>query len=521
MAPGAAWLLTVDLGTSGLKVGAVAESGEILGSTHWDISTELSGGGGVEQDTAQWWDGIRAGARELLGSGAVDPGSVSGVGITGQYASTVPVGADGAAVGPCLTWADDRGGRLARSTYGGMAAGYKPTAIVPWLRYTGGAPSPNGADPSGHALFLKHERPDLYARTKVLLEPVDFVGLRFTGRAAATPASMVASWLTDNRSGRPAQYVPALVRMAGRDSDRLPELLPSGSLLGPVQPSVAAELGLPDGVPVVTGVPDLHAAYMASGTVADFGAHITISTTSWVSCAVPFKKTDVLHQIASVPGVRPGQYLMIDNHETAGVCLQWLRDGVLAHPAGFGPAWSPSYDDLVELAARSEPGSGGVVFTPWLKGERSPVDDRTLRAAFLNVSLGTDRADFVRAVLEGVAYNMRWLVEAADRFAGRRLEPLRVLGGGAQSDLWCQIHADVLGRRVERVPDPAFAQLRGVALYALVALGRLQLEGVPALVPAGRVFEPDPAAAAVYAPLYREFTGVYGRLKSMYRRLNG
>jgi len=125
----------------------------------------------------------------------------------------------------------------------------------------------------------------------------------------------------------------------------------------------------------------------------------------------------------------------------------------------------------------------------------------------------------VRAVLEGVAYNMRWLVEVADGFAGRRLDPLRVLGGGAQSDLWCQIHADILGRPVERVADPAYAQLRGVALYALIALGRLRLADVPALTPAAQTFSPDPAAQAVYAPMYDEFTKVYGRLKGMYRRL--
>jgi xylulokinase len=458
--------------------------------------------------------------RALL-TGGVDPTALVGVGITGQYASTVPVDAAGEPVGPCLTWADDRGGRYSKAAFGGIAAGYKPTAVLPWLRYTGGAPSPNGADPSGHALFLAHERPDVYARAVTLLEPIDYLGLRFTGRAAATPASMVASWLTDNRAGRPLGYVPSLVKRAGRDPGRLPELLPSGSVLGGISSVAAAQLGLPAGVPVVTGVPDLHAAYVASGAVHDFAAHMTISTTSWVSCAVPFKKTDVLHQIASVPGVRAGQYLVIDNHETAGVCLQWIRDGVLAHPRAAGTGWSPSYDELVALAAQSRPGAGGVVFTPWLKGERSPVDDRTLRAAFLNVSLATDRADLVRAVLEGVAYNMRWLVEVADSFVGRRLEPLRVLGGGAQSDLWCQIHADVLGRRVERVADPAVAQLRGVALYALMALRRLQLDDVPALVPAATAFEPDPAAVAVYAPLYAEFTRVYGRLKGMYRRLNG
>ncbi len=524
------WLLAVDLGTSGLKVGAVAESGEILGTRQSTLETTFTADGGVEQDPDQWWRQICAGVHDLLdgatdgatgGGRPLDPAQLVAVGITGQYASTVPVDADGRAVGPCLTWADDRGGRHSKKAFGGLAAGYRPTAILPWLRYTGGAPSPGGADPSGHALFLQHERPDTYARTKVLLEPVDYLGLRFTGRAAATPASMVASWLTDNRAGRPLQYVPSLVQRAGRDSSRLPELLPSGSVLGGISAVAAAELGLPAGVPVVTGVPDLHAAYIASGAVEDYAAHFTISTTSWVSCAVPFKKTDVLHQMASIPGVRPGQYLVIDNHETAGVCLQWIKDGVLAHPRGAGDSWEPSYDELVALAGAAEPGSGGVLFTPWLKGERSPVDDRTLRAAFLNLSLTTDRADLVRAVLEGVAYNMRWLVEVADRFVGRRLEPLRVLGGGAQSDLWCQIHADVMGRRVERVADPTVAQLRGVALYALVGLGRLRLDEVPALVPAAQGFDPEPGAVAAYAPLYEEFRRVYGSLKGMYRRLNG
>ncbi|MEO6821234.1 MAG: FGGY-family carbohydrate kinase [Candidatus Nanopelagicales bacterium] len=507
-----AWVLAIDLGSSGLKVGAVGIDGTILAAAHRDLVTDFLPGGGVEQDTAQWWDGVRTGVRELLEH--VDPAAVTAVGITGQYASTIPVDADGAAVGPCLMWADDRGGPYARKEYGGLVAGYKPQAVLPWLRYTGGAPSSGGADPTGHALFLKHDRPQTYAATTTLLEPVDYLGLRLTGRAAGTPASLVASWLTDNRQGRPLRYVPELVRLAGRDPAKLPELLPSGSLLGSITAVAAAELGLPAGVPVVTGVPDLHAAYLASGATADYAGHFSISTTAWVSCAVPFKKTDILHQIASVPGVRPGQYLVINNHETAGVCLQWLRDGVLA---GMDDT---SYDDLVTLAAKAEPGSGAVIFTPWLKGERSPVDDRRLRAAFLNVSLDTDRADLVRAVLEGVAYNMRWLVEATDKFVGRRLDPLRVLGGGARSDLWCQIHADVLGRTVDRVADPAVAQLRGAAMYSLVSLGRMSLAEVPALVPAAERFTPDPAAVATYEPLYQAFTQVYGNLKRWYHKLN-
>jgi xylulokinase len=518
---GGAWVVAIDLGTSGLKVGAVAETGEILSWTTTELTTTPTPDGGYEQDTDQWWDGIGSGLRAILGSGTVDPGQLLGVGITGQFASTVPVDVTGAAVGRCLTWADDRGGRYARAAFGGAAAGYKPSAIVPWLRYTGGAPSPGGADPSGHALFLRNERPDLYHRAQVLLEPVDFLGLRLTGRAAATPASMVASWLTDNRVGRPVGYVPSLVRLAGRDAAKLPELVPTGSVLGGISVAAARDLGLPAGVPVVTGVPDLHAAYVASGAVEDYAAHFTISTSAWVSCAVPFKKTDVLHQMASVPGLRPGQYLVIDNHETAGACLQWLRDSMLSSPAGDGPGWRPTYDELVDMADSSPPGANGVFFTPWLRGERSPVDDRALRAAFLNVSMSTRQPDLVRAVLEGVALNMRWLVEVADRFTGRRLAPMRVLGGGAQSDLWCRIHADVLGRPVERVANPAVAQLRGVALYALVALRRLELADVPSRTPPHERFDPDPEVSSRYQPIYREFASAYGRLKTMYRRLNG
>ncbi len=504
------WVLAIDLGSTGLKVGAVTEDGTIVASVAHELSTTFTEDGGVEQDPHDWWRLICAATRHLLDDGRLAAEHLLAIGTTGQYASTVPVDAEGRPVGPCLMWADDRGARWSARAVGGPAAGYRPTSLLPWLRYTGGLPSPGGADPTGHALYLRHARPELYARTATLLEPVDYIGLRLTGRAAATPASMVASWLTDNRPGAALRYVPSLVRRAGRDVDRLPELLPPGSVLGGLSAEAADQLGLVADVPVVTGVPDLHAAHIASGAVADYAAHVTISTTSWVSCAVPFKKTDVLHQIASVPGIRPGQYLVINNHETAGVCLQWLRDGVLGS----------TYDELVELAATAPAGSGGVLFTPWLKGERSPVDDRSLRASFVNVSLDTDRSHLVRAVLEGVAHNMRWLVEVADRFAGRRLDPIRILGGGAQSDLWCQIHADVLGRRVERVDDPQIAQLRGVALYALLALGEVTLDEAAGRATASRVFEPGPASTSVYQPMHAEFTRLYGRLKGVHHRLN-
>ena len=514
------WVLALDLGTSGLKVGAVAESGEILATYEVALATDFLPEGGVEQDTGQWWRGVVDGVHDLTAAG-LSLADVVAVGITGQYGSTVPVDVEGNAVGPCLVWADERGARHSRAAFGGPVAGYKATALAPWLRYTGGLPSPNGADPSGHALFLRRDARQTYDRARWLLEPVDYLGLRFTGVVSATPASMVATWLTDNRPGAQPRYVPQLLRLADRDVSKLPPLRPSGSVLGGVSAQASTELGIPVGVPVACGVPDLQAAHAGSGAVAENQAHFAISTTAWVSCAVPFKKTDVLHQIASVPGLREGEYLLINNQETAGASLQWLRDGVLGPGRGLPPDWHPSYDELVNLAAESEPGSGGLLFTPWLNGERSPVDDRRLRAAFLNVSLATDRADFVRAVLEGVAYDLRWLVEAADGFVGQRLVPLRVLGGGARSDLWCQIDADVLGRTVERVSRPDVAQLRGVAFIALVAIGRLGWDDVPARVPVDRTFVPNPATRSTYDAGYQAFRRAHKDLKGWYHRLRG
>jgi xylulokinase len=515
------WILAVDLGTGGPKTGAVTLSGELLAVAHRTVPTVFSDDGGAVQDPGGWWQGIVEGVSEILEHGVV-AGDATGIGITGQWGSTVPVGAEGEAIGPCLLWSDTRGRALAAGRLGGpiSAVGYSPANLVRWLRLTGGAPSPGGADPLGHHLHLARREPEVYARVETLLEPLDYLGMRFTGRRAATQASMILSWLTDNRPRATGiAYSPALVRRSGRELAKLPELMPTGSVLGGLQPSVALELGLPEGIPVVAGIPDLHTGYIGSGAVAPYAGHLTISTSSWIGCEVPFKRTDVLHQVASVPGLRPGSYLVANNHETAGVCLQWLRDSIVS---GDGPGASgiDGYEQLVALASSAPVGSGGVLFTPWLNGERSPVDDRTLRAAFLNISMTTDRSHLVRAVLEGVAFNARWLLDSVERFIKRPMPVLRILGGGAISDLWCQIHADILERRVERVAEPMYANLRGAALFASMSLGNIDLAGAAARVRVDRAFAPDPKAQQVYAPMYAEYRRLYHRLHGVYARLN-
>ena len=522
-------VLAVDLGTGGPKVGLVTVSGTLLWAEHRPVRTRLLPGGGAVQDAGEWWRLVLDAAGRALGSGAAPPEQVVAVSCTGQWASTVPVAEDGAPVGECLMWMDSRGGPHTRRAVGGPVSGYAPVALWRFVRRSGGAPSVWGADPIGHMLFLEHDQPEVASRARWYLEPVDYLSMRFTGIPAASHASMTAAWLTDNRRLDRLRYDDVLVRSAGVPAGKLPPLVRGGTVIGEVRAEVARQLGLGPGVAVVTGTPDLHSATAGSGAVLDYQGHLVISSTSWISCPVPMKKTDALHQIASIPGLpqhaggpggRSGPYLVVDNHETAGLCLQWLRDNVMeaGRTDGAGPG---GFDALTALAAEAPAGSGGVLFTPWLGGERSPVDDRNARGGFHNLSLATGRAELVRAVLEGVAYNSRWLNDAVERFTKRRLDPLRVIGGGATSALWCQIHADVMERRVERVAEPLHANLRGAALLAGMALGAVSLEELPGLVQVDARFEPDPRTRAGYDRLYEEFPRLYRAQKPMFARLNG
>jgi xylulokinase len=165
-------------------------------------------------------------------------------------------------------------------------------------------------------------------------------------------------------------------------------------------------------------------------------------------------------------------------------------------------------------------GSGKIIFTPWLYGERAPVEDRHLRGAFNNISLETSRGQLIRAVFEGVAYNSRWLLGVVESFIKRRMDPLNMIGGGAQSNIWCQIYADVLDRTIQQVRDPMQANARGAALIAAVGLGYITIEDIPKLTRISNVFKPNPGNRRIYDELYGEFLNIYQTNKLLSRRLN-
>jgi xylulokinase len=514
------FVLAVDLGSSVAKVGLVSLDGAVAWWSRTELSTERGPDGSAVQDAQHWWRVVVDSARRGMSAGTVGGDQVVAVAVTGQWSSTVPVDTEGHPVGPCLMWSDTRGARHSRAMVAGHLMGYRARAAYEWVRRTGGIPRASGGDALGNLLHLERDGSGPGRAAAYYLEPVDYLTARFTGVVAATHASVFSSWLTDNRDPDVMAYDARLLRLAGLDDGKLPPLVPTGSVVGPVLPAVAEELGISSGAVVVTGVPDLHAAAVAAGSVGDYEAHLAVGTTAWVACPLPAMKVDVLRAIGSVPGLWPGQYLMLNNQRTAGRCLDWLRAQVIGPADGLSTAEPPTYDELVALAGTVPAGSDGVIFTPWLDGEDSPFEDARARAGFHNLSLGSTRAHLVRAVMEGVAFNARWLLEAADHFTGRRLDPVRLLGGGTQSDLWCQIIADVTDRTVERVADPVVSGIRGAALFAGMTLGEVDREEVRALVPVDAVFAPDPVVHTVYDRLFAEFPRLYKAQRGMFRRLN-
>ncbi|MBW7881426.1 MAG: xylulose kinase [Caldilineaceae bacterium] len=512
-------ILAIDLGTSGPKVAIVSVSGRIVGGVAETTDLQLLTGGGAEQDPAAWWQAICRATRRLLGQQLVPTASIVGVAVTSQWSGTVPVDEQGSPLMNAIIWMDSRGARYVAALTGGFPKieGYGVDKLWHWVRKTGGIPTHSGKDSIAHILFIRYERPEIYRRTYKFLEPKDYINLRLTGRFAATFDSITLHWVTDNRDIHNVRYDEQLLRMAGIDREKLPELVRATDVLGSLTPEAARDLGLDEHVEVVAGTPDIHSAAVGSGAVADYAVHCYVGTSSWLSCHVPFKKTDVVHNMASLPSALPGRYLLINEHETAGACLIFAKTVLQQAQVD---SENLLFEELEAAAAGAAPGSGGAIFTPWLHGERSPVDDRTMRGGWHNLSLQTTQGDLVRAVYEGVALNTRWLFKYVERFIKRRIDSVHMVGGGARSAFWCQIHADVLQRPVHQVQDPLQANTRGVALLGAVGLRYLAVEEVDRCVPIAQTFEPNPAHKQLYDDYFDAFVEIYRKTNGLYRWLS-
>jgi len=233
-------------------------------------------------------------------------------------------------------------------------------------------------------------------------------------------------------------------------------------------------------------------------------------------------KTDILNNITTLPSARPDRWFVIDEQETSGACLNHLVEKIL-YPEDELESGHPPPDVFARLdsmASRIAPGCEGLYFTPWLYGERTPVDNRNIRGGFYNMSLSTTRSHLVRSILEGVAFNTRWLLGYVERFIGQEFPAINIIGGGATSTIWCQIFADILERPIRQVRDPLAANARGAAFLTLVALGEMSFSEIEGLVEIERTYMPDASNRSIYRPMFGCYLETYERIRRIHARLN-
>ena len=516
--------LAVDLGTSGCKSALITLSGKVLGWEFDEVPLKVLSNGGAEQDPRDWWNAFLLTSRRLIAKNLVEVDSIQAVCCSTQGEGTVAVDRDGNALMNCILWMDMRGvNSLKKITEGfPMVSGYEAAKLARWINLTGGAPSLTGKDPAAHMLFIRDEYPEVYAMTYKFLNVLDYMNLCLSGRFVATPDSILTSWVTDNRDSANVKYSPALLKNSGIDADKFPEIVPCDSVIGELKFEVAESLGLKPGVKVVAGAIDTTSAAIGSGAVGDYEGHLCIGTSSWIAAHVPFKKTDIVSSLASVPCAIPGKFLMIVMQTTAGGNLTFLRDKILYHKDELmREEHVPDvYRVMDRIAERVPAGSHGVIYTPWIYGERSHIEDSNVRASIFNLSLENNREDIIRAFMEGVALNTCWMLAPAEKFLGRKLEALNFVGGGAKSTVWCQIFADVLNLTIRQVKDPIEVNARGAAFIAAEALGMLKFSDLQKHVEFETVYTPNPANRGIYDKIFGEFVTYYQQTKDIYKRLN-
>ena len=471
-------VLAIDLGTTEVKVGLMALDGRLLGLARAGYATDTDPvTGRAEQDPDAWWGAIGLAVRELV---RLDVGDVVAIGIDGHGPTLVAVDAPGRATHPAVIWQDTRSG----AEQADLAAA---TGLQGWS--LAGLPA---------ALRLERTAPAAAAATRWYLATWDYIALRLTGLA-----------LTSLAVGQPFPDA-ATLDAAGLPGAKVPDPIEAGSVVGPLTGEAAASLGLRPGIPVVAGIVDAFASYHGAG-MARTGDAMDPGGSAGGFGVYWDRPLDVPGSYSTIAPL-PGLYSVGGAMAATGRAVDWFRVDVLRGSA--------TTETLIEEAGSIPAGADGVVFLPYLAGERSPLWDPEARGAFVGLGLGHGRGTLTRAILEASAFAIRHVAESI-LAAGAEVRTMRVCGGPARSETWNQIKADVTGFTVE-VPAVLETAVAGSAILAATGVGAWP--DVPAAIRgmtrSARRLEPNPATRPAYDATYAAYRRLHPAISPIVRDLH-
>jgi len=528
------YILAHDVGTTGSKtcLYRIGESIEPVAAQLAEYPLTMTGDGGAEQSADHWWDAICRSTRRVIDQSRIAPEAVAGMAFCCQMQGSVMVDREGRALRNPMIYMDGRAvAQHRRHLCHGLfrIGGWNGFKVLRSLMVTGGlAATPK--DPLWKYHWVRDNEPELFGHVHQWLDVKDYLVHRCTGRFAMTADSAHLTFLYDTRKGRQGWH-KGLCRLFDVDMDHLPAVVNATEVVGELTDMAARRMGLAKGTPVVGGGGDVTLTAIGAGCTGVNDTHIYVGTSGWVATNVEKRMVDIGNFIAAICGAMPGRYNYIAEQETSGACLQWVRDHLARDEIGIyledrsdrsdrEEEARHLYNLLNQMVERTPPGAGGVIFTPWLHGNRAPREDAHARGMFFNIGLATGKSMMVRAVLEGVAFHKRWMLEAVEKRIPFR-ESVRFVGGGAKSDVWCQIMADVTGRRIETIDNPRDAGAAGAAMVCAVGLGLLpSFEHVKRMIPVRRVFAPRPEYKAMVDRQYGVFTTLYKNNRKSFAALN-
>ncbi|OJX63411.1 MAG: xylulokinase [Micrococcales bacterium 73-13] len=493
-------IIAHDLGTTGNKATLVDDTGRLRAAVTVAYGTEFGPGGKAEQDATAWWRAVAEATRRLLERVPGAAQRVDVVSFSGQMMGAVFLDEKAEPVRPAIIWADTRSTRQTQQLIDriGMERAY---------RILGHRLNPTYS--LEKVMWVRDNEPDSFRRTRHIVCAKDYAAYRLTGRLHTDPSDASSTNAYDQSAGTWSEEILAA---AGIPATLLAEIVPSQTVIGAVTPEAAAETGLRSGTAVVIGGGDGPMAALGAGIVGpDSGAYTYLGSSSWVSRAADEPLLDPQMRSMTFNHVVPGRFVPTATMQAGGASLQWIVE-VLQPEA-------QDYDALLAEAAEVEAARDGLYFLPHLLGERSPYWNPLARAVFAGLARHHDRRHLVRAVLEGVAFNLNTGLLAVAA-GGAPIDSIRAIGGGAGSDLFLQVLSDVWGRPVRRRALAEEATALGAAIVGGVGVGLFDDYGIAAsLSDDTGSFEPDADGHRSYARAYELFMDAYRRLEPWFERL--
>ncbi len=492
------YILAYDVGTTGNKATLYDEEGRLAKSAFAGYPTAYPQATWAEQNPQHWWRSMALSTDSLLHESRVQAHDVACVVFSGQMMGMVAVDERARPVRDAIIWADQR----AVSQVGQVAERIDQQRVY---ALTGHRLSPSYS--AAKMLWLKEAEPHLYDQTYTFLQAKDFLIARLTGRFGTDHSDASGTNLYDLEQGT---WSSELLQAFGLPREKLPPIYRSSDVLGEVQSTAARETGLRAGTPVVMGGGDGSCAATGAGVIREGTAYNYIGSSSWIALATRQPILDPEMRTFTFAHLVPGMFSPCGTMQAAGASYQWARDELaqieqlVAERLGLSP-----YELLNQEVLQSPPGARALLFLPYLLGERSPRWNPNARGAFVGLTVRHQQADLLRAVLEGITFNLRVILEAFQQ-QGAVIEALRVIGGGAQGAAWNQIMADIFGLPVLRLAISAEATSMGAAVAGGVGVGIWNdFSQADQMVQVASETQPDKRRLALYAELYEIFNEVY------------